>query len=224
LFAADEEVGRDLTSVDWAATPQESYHTFSYSPLRDDVGAVVGMLCVVSEDTERVIGERRMATLRDLGSDLSVVRTEQETLEFAARQLDGNWRDLPFTLTYLFGDDDHRGDGDGHGATARPGVAPGHAAAAAGEAAANAVEHATAGRPANAATVQITLTAPATHTMVQLTVTDTGSWRSPPSDREPPTPDTRGHGIIFMHALMDDVTIVPSEHGTTVTLTKDLKP
>ena len=27
------------------------------------------MLCVVSEDTERVIGERRMATLRDLGSD-----------------------------------------------------------------------------------------------------------------------------------------------------------
>ena len=28
---------------------------------------VVGMLCVVSEDTERVIGERRMATLRDLG-------------------------------------------------------------------------------------------------------------------------------------------------------------
>ncbi len=59
---------------------EESYHTFSYSPLRDDDGAVVGMLCVVSEETERVLGERRMATLRDLGSDLSVVRTEQEML------------------------------------------------------------------------------------------------------------------------------------------------
>ncbi len=35
------------------------------------------MLCVVSEDTVRVIGERRMATLRDLGSDPSVVRTEK---------------------------------------------------------------------------------------------------------------------------------------------------
>ncbi|MFI0240616.1 SpoIIE family protein phosphatase [Streptomyces sp. NPDC016845] len=84
---------------------EESYHTFSYSPLRDDAGAVVGMLCVVSEDTERVIGERRMATLRDLGSDPSVVRTEQEMLDFAGEQLDRNPHDLPFTLTYLLGDD-----------------------------------------------------------------------------------------------------------------------
>ena len=38
---------------------EETYHTFSYSPLTDDDGAVAGMLCVVSEDTERVIGERR---------------------------------------------------------------------------------------------------------------------------------------------------------------------
>src|SRR6202167_1358436 len=83
---------------------EESFHTFSYSPLRDEDANVVGMLCVVSEDTERVIGERRMATLRDLGSDPSVVRTEQETLEFAGRQLDRNRRELPFTLTYLFDD------------------------------------------------------------------------------------------------------------------------
>ena len=95
---------------------------------------------------------------------------------------------------------------------------------AAGEAAANAFEHATAGRPADAAPVQITLTARAAHTMAQLTVADTGSWRSPPADREQPAPGTRGHGVIFMHALMDDVTIDPSAHGTTVTLTKDLKP
>ncbi|MFF4780033.1 SpoIIE family protein phosphatase [Streptomyces griseorubiginosus] len=81
---------------------EETYHTFSYSPLRDDTGAVVGMLCVVSEETERVIGERRMATLRDLGSDPSVVRTEQEMLAFVGQQLGRNPRDLPFTLTYLF--------------------------------------------------------------------------------------------------------------------------
>ena len=95
---------------------------------------------------------------------------------------------------------------------------------AAGEAVANAFEHATAGRLDGAAPVQITLTAHVTHSMVQLTVADTGSWRPPPADREPPGPGTRGHGIIFMHALMDDVTIDPSAHGTTVTLTKDLKP
>jgi PAS domain S-box-containing protein len=86
---------------------EETYHTFSYSPLRDDDEQVVGMLCVVSEDTERVIGERRMATLRDLGSDPSVVRTERQMLDFAASQLARNLEDLPFSLTYLF---DERGD------------------------------------------------------------------------------------------------------------------
>ncbi|HET9718567.1 MAG TPA: PAS domain-containing protein [Solirubrobacteraceae bacterium] len=47
---------------------EETYHTFSYSPLADDHGAIAGMLCVVTEDTERVIGARHMATLRDLGA------------------------------------------------------------------------------------------------------------------------------------------------------------
>ncbi|WP_411076471.1 SpoIIE family protein phosphatase [Streptomyces sp. cmx-4-7] len=84
---------------------EESYHTFSYSPLRDDDGTAVGMLCVVSEDTERVIAERRMATLRDLGSDPSTIRTEQEALAFVGRQLGGNLKDLPFTLTYLYEED-----------------------------------------------------------------------------------------------------------------------
>ena len=81
------------------------------------------MLCVVSEDTERVIGERRMATLRDLGSDPSVARTERQMLDFAAGQLARNPYDLPFTLTYLFGDD---GDAQLAGVS---GIAPGHPAA-----------------------------------------------------------------------------------------------
>jgi PAS domain S-box-containing protein len=84
---------------------EETYHTFSYSPLRDETGGVVGMLCVVSEETERIIGERRMATLRDLGSEPSVARTEREWLAFADRQLSRNQLDLPFTLTYLFQSD-----------------------------------------------------------------------------------------------------------------------
>ncbi len=95
-----------LLFLERSGYPEETYHTFSYSPLRNDAGTVVGMLCVVSEDTERVIGERRMATLRDLGSDPSVIRTEQETLDFSGRQLDDNRQDLPFTLTYLFDDGD----------------------------------------------------------------------------------------------------------------------
>ncbi|KUL21491.1 SpoIIE family protein phosphatase [Actinoplanes awajinensis] len=94
-----------LLFLERSGYPEESYHTFSYSPLRDDDGDLVGFLCVVSEDTDRVIAERRMATLRDLGSDPNVIRTEQETLAFANLQLERNLRDLPFTLTYLFDDD-----------------------------------------------------------------------------------------------------------------------
>ncbi len=93
-----------LLFLERSGYPEETYHTFSYSPLRDDDGQVVGMLCVVNEDTMQVIGERRMATLRDLGSDPSVVRTEEESLAFAHLQLDQNRRDLPFTITYLFDD------------------------------------------------------------------------------------------------------------------------
>ncbi|MGW3583449.1 SpoIIE family protein phosphatase [Streptomyces rubiginosohelvolus] len=84
---------------------EESYHTFSYSPLRNDTGQVVGVLCVVIEETQRIIGEHRMAALRDLGSDPGAVRTEEEFLEFSARQLDRHPYVLPFTLTYLFQDD-----------------------------------------------------------------------------------------------------------------------
>lgn len=47
---------------------EETYHTFSYSPLADDSGETVGMLCVVAEVTERVISERPRTDGGALGS------------------------------------------------------------------------------------------------------------------------------------------------------------
>ena len=84
---------------------EETYHTFSYSPISESDGTIVGMLCVVSEETQRVISERRMATLRDLASELSAARTEPAVFDAAATQLERNQMDLPFTLTYLFDPD-----------------------------------------------------------------------------------------------------------------------
>ena len=81
---------------------EETYHTFSYSPLPDDEGKIGGMLCVVTEDTERLIGERRLATLQKLTSELAAVRTETDVCESIQRGLETNQYDLPFTLTYLF--------------------------------------------------------------------------------------------------------------------------
>jgi PAS domain S-box-containing protein len=48
--------------------PEETYHTFSYSPVYDDASHIAGMLCVVTEVTDRVIGERRLQVLRDLAT------------------------------------------------------------------------------------------------------------------------------------------------------------
>jgi len=80
---------------------EETYHTFSYSPLTDDDGRVAGHLCVVSEETERVIGERRLTTLRTLASELSATSTAQDVMAAIERSLQTNTKDLPFTLTYL---------------------------------------------------------------------------------------------------------------------------
>ncbi len=88
--------------------PEETYHTFSYSPLADDDGLIAGMLCVVSEDTTQVITQRRMATLSELGSVSSGVREEQDFLDSACAVLAGNPRSLPFSIVYLFDDGEAR--------------------------------------------------------------------------------------------------------------------
>ena len=81
---------------------EETYHTFSYSPLRGDDGRVQGIFCAVSEDTERVISERRLASLGALAGELTQANGEADVLRAAARGLGGDGRDLPFTVTYLF--------------------------------------------------------------------------------------------------------------------------
>ena len=81
---------------------EETYHTFSYSPLRGDGGKVEGIFCAVSEETERVISERRLGTLRELATHLAGAEGEAAVLRAAAKALGTDQRDLPFTVTYLF--------------------------------------------------------------------------------------------------------------------------
>lgn len=85
---------------------EETYHTFSYSPLVTDSGATAGLLCVVTEDTDRIIGERRLATLADLASRLAAVRREKDVRRAIATALTRANRDLPFALLYLLDSDD----------------------------------------------------------------------------------------------------------------------
>ncbi len=80
---------------------EETYHTFSYSPVQADDGSVGGMLCVVTEETERVIGGRRLALLRDLGADLALIKAEDEVCSAVTARLIERPQDLSFSLIYL---------------------------------------------------------------------------------------------------------------------------
>jgi signal transduction histidine kinase len=82
--------------------PEETYHTFSYSPLEEAGGKVSGMLCVVIEDTVRVIGERQLATLSMLSGELARAITKDDVFAAIVRGLTDQ-KDLPCTLTYLVG-------------------------------------------------------------------------------------------------------------------------
>jgi signal transduction histidine kinase/DNA-binding response OmpR family regulator len=88
--------------------PEETYHTFSYSPLPTDAGGVGGMLCVVTEETDRILGERRLALLRDLASRLAATNVTEEVFAAVERCLGASSPDLPFSLTYLFEDQGRR--------------------------------------------------------------------------------------------------------------------
>ena len=59
---------------------EQTWFTFSYSPLRDETGAVAGMFCAVSETTARVLAERALreseAALRELNETLERRVTE----------------------------------------------------------------------------------------------------------------------------------------------------
>jgi PAS domain S-box-containing protein len=81
---------------------EETYHTFSYSPVPDDRGGVGGLLCVVIEHTEQVIGERRLRTLRELAARTAdEAKSLEDACQTTARLLAGNPKDVPFALLYL---------------------------------------------------------------------------------------------------------------------------
>jgi signal transduction histidine kinase len=81
--------------------PEETYFDVSYDPVRVESGAVGGVYCIVTETTERVIGERRLALLRDLAARNATARTEREACALAIETLAARSHDIAFALVYL---------------------------------------------------------------------------------------------------------------------------
>jgi signal transduction histidine kinase len=80
---------------------EESYFSLSYSAVEDDEGRIAGMLCVCSEVTQQVLGERRTRLLRDLALKSGEARSVEKTCRDIAATMAAHSLDVPFALLYL---------------------------------------------------------------------------------------------------------------------------
>ena len=69
--------------------------------MRVESGDVGGVYCIVAETTERVVGERRMALLRDVAARNATARTVAEACVLATETLAAKPDDIVFAVTYL---------------------------------------------------------------------------------------------------------------------------
>lgn len=85
---------------------EETHFTIAYSPVPDETasGGIGGVLATVHEITEKVVGQRRVTILRDLGTRSSDAKTPEEACATAAETLVSHPKDVPFALLYLTDD------------------------------------------------------------------------------------------------------------------------
>ena len=84
---------------------EEAYFTYSFSPIRDEAGAVAGIFTAVHEATARVLGTRRLQALAWLGEALAAAHTEHEVAAAAIEVLERAQEDVPFAALYAVGGD-----------------------------------------------------------------------------------------------------------------------
>lgn len=104
--------------------PEECYFTFSYSPIRDETGRVVGVFTPVQETTAYVIGARRLRTPISPSARAREPQTVREAAVAVMDNLAANPWDVPFALLYLVDDVEHEA-----ALAATAGIAPGAVAA-----------------------------------------------------------------------------------------------
>jgi PAS domain S-box-containing protein len=81
--------------------PEETYYTFSYSPIPGDDGRPAGIICANSDETRRVIGERQLALLREMAAASADAKTVSLAVARCTEAMATNRRDLLFTAVFL---------------------------------------------------------------------------------------------------------------------------
>jgi GAF domain-containing protein len=82
---------------------EETHFTIAYSPVPDETvpSGIGGVLATVHEISEKVVGQRRIVILRDLGTQ-SEAKTAEEACALAATTLTNHPLDIPFAAFYLY--------------------------------------------------------------------------------------------------------------------------
>lgn len=81
--------------------PEETYFTFSYSPIGEEDGSVTGLFCACTEDTDRVLGQRRLRMLRELTAKTLEAGNISDAAGLVMQALGSDPHDVPFAALYL---------------------------------------------------------------------------------------------------------------------------
>jgi PAS domain S-box-containing protein len=87
---------------------EETYYSFSYSPIRDESGSVAGLFCPSTEVTPKVINARRLQTLAELSANALLQKTTEAACLAVATTLEKNREDIPFAILYLLDGENRR--------------------------------------------------------------------------------------------------------------------
>jgi PAS domain S-box-containing protein len=99
-----------LLILERSGYPEECYFTFSYSPIRDESGKVGGVFTAVHETTGKILGERRINTLRDLSTSGSKHKSVDEVRNGVIQAIGRNRADIPFAALYLLNEEGSAAD------------------------------------------------------------------------------------------------------------------
>lgn len=81
---------------------EETFFTFSYSPIKNEEGVVLGLFCTCTEETSQVLKGRRLNTLRQISAVTERAHSVEEVCRFSVEALTTNPFDIPFSLMYLW--------------------------------------------------------------------------------------------------------------------------
>ncbi|MEO6202043.1 MAG: PAS domain S-box protein [Nitrospirales bacterium] len=84
---------------------EETFFTFSFSPIRDESGGVGGLFHPVTELTQQSLAERRLRVLRNLADGCAEAESIERTLVLIGDTLEGCDLDVPFALIYCMEND-----------------------------------------------------------------------------------------------------------------------